>query len=35
MKQENLIDAKNCLMYALQLSETNPIQPLNDFPRFV
>ncbi|EIE86446.1 hypothetical protein RO3G_11157 [Rhizopus delemar RA 99-880] len=35
MKQENLIDAKQCLMYALQLSETNTIQPLNDFPRFL
>ncbi|PHZ15243.1 protein prenylyltransferase [Rhizopus microsporus ATCC 52813] len=35
MKQESMLDAKHCLLYALQLSETVTIQPLDGFPRFV
>lgn len=35
MKQESLMDAKTCLMYALKLSETSLIYSLDQFPRFV
>ncbi|CAO3662969.1 unnamed protein product [Rhizopus stolonifer] len=35
MKQESLMDAKNCVMYALKLSETGLIYSLDRFPRFV
>ncbi|KAL9556307.1 hypothetical protein MBANPS3_001926 [Mucor bainieri] len=33
--QENLLDAKNSLIYALKLSDTNPIESLDVLPRFV
>lgn len=33
--QENVLDAKNCLLFALKLSDTSPIISLNCLPRFV
>lgn len=33
--QDNLLDAKNSLIFALQLSDTNSIESLDVLPRFV
>ncbi|KAI8643110.1 hypothetical protein BD408DRAFT_415282 [Parasitella parasitica] len=33
--QQNLLDAKNSLIYALKLSDTSPIESLDVLPRFV
>lgn len=33
--QENLLDAKKCLLFALKLSDTSPIVSVSTLPRFV